>query len=215
MTSPDWSSPRTIAVAAGVVLALGAGVWAWSARSDRTRTVSTLPKELQLETLQAKASGPGGLAEMFRGGFRRDDLTEAQRRELRGNVRQVFRKALKDRMEEYFNAPPDQKDSVLDAQIDQFQEQMERFRQQRREAERRRAEGRNDQERMRQRFRQRSQDERKASSESRNPDDTARMMVYFSAVRSRAAQRGITMPGRGFGGRGGGGAGGSRGGRRP
>ena len=57
-----------------------------------------------------------------------------------------------------------------------------------------------------------SRSERKERSESRNPDQMARRMAYFSALQKRAAERGVQMP-FGRGGRDGGpGRGGPRGG---
>ena len=46
-------------------------------------------------------------------------------------------------------------------------------------------------------FGQRSKQERKVFTESRNPDDMARTMPYFQAMRSRMSERGMQMPGRG------------------
>ena len=53
-----------------------------------------------------------------------------------------------------------------------------------------------------------TQQERKTRAESRNPDQAAQHMAYFSALRARATARGIQMP---FGGGPGGGGGGGRG----
>jgi hypothetical protein len=41
-----------------------------------------------------------------------------------------------------------------------------------------------------------SREERKMHTESRDPDRSARRMAYFTAIRQRAEQRGIQMPGR-------------------
>jgi hypothetical protein len=151
--------------------------------------------------------------------FEREDLSDEQRQQARRNMREVFRSMMGERVGEYLDAPPDDKVAVLDRHIDEWTKRMDDWRKQR---ERRRAEreqqgqdGDSAEEQQRREHWRRgmgSTEQRKARSESRSPDETARRMVYFSAMRQRMQERGIESPmGRGRGG-GGQGRGGSRGG---
>ncbi len=175
-------------VIAGVgIVAVGATVWGLSRRTDQD--APTLPQELSVETLQAQADEPGKLMGTARDTLRREDLTDEQRRQALRNMREVWRSTLTDRMEEYFDASPEEKVAVLDQHIDQLQARMKEWEKRRDESE---EDG--DRERFRNLFGQMSQQQRKARSESINPDRTARALAYFSAVRSRMAERGIKMP---------------------
>ena len=194
-------SPKGIATVAGLALALGAISWAVAGRSASGAPKSTLPRELQVAALKAETADPAKLRETVRGAFERADLTPEQRRELRGNMREVFVGAMTERVDAYFDAPEDQKTAVLDSQIDQFVAQMAEWRKRREGREERLRDG------GREGFSPPSQAERKERSESRNPDQTARNMAYFSAVRARMTERGLQPPGGGRGGPGGGGGG--------
>jgi len=208
MSTPNLTSPKGFAIVVGVVLSLGAIGWAVSARSASARTTSTLPKELQIDALKAQTADPAKVWETAREARQREDLTEEQRRELGRNMREVVRTAMNERVDAYFNAPEDQKVALLDAQIDQFVAMRQEW-----EKERQNRPGANEGEpnrgpRDREGFQMPSQEERKSRSESRNPDQMARQMAYFSAMQQRAKERGIQMPGRGPGGFGPGGFGG-------
>ena len=145
---------------------------------------------------------PNWLSYTMRDMIRREDLTDEQRRELRSNMRDVFRTMMRERMDAWYAAETDaEKTAILDQQIDEFEARRAEWERRRAEAEES-EEGRADRERFRQMFATPSKEERKARSESRNPDQTARMMGYFSAMRKRMEQRGIQPPG-GPGGRGG------------
>lgn len=185
----------------GATCALGAGTWIMVGRGGAAASVGVaIPAEFSKEALQAKmAEGSGGFGAM-REAMEREDLTEEQRRHIADNARSVFRERMEATVNEYFKAQTeDEKNAVLDQQIDQFQDRPQPTEEQRKEWEKRREErraeggGRPEP----------TQQERKERSESRNPDQTARQMAFFSAVRERATQRGITLPQGPGGGRGG------------
>lgn len=176
------------------------------------KSESDLPTEFSVESLRARAGdGQQGRA-AFRDLLRRDDLTDAQRREALRNMRELRRGRMADRVNEYFDAAEEDKNVVLDDHIADFQRRMAERAERRKDEEKPSEE---DREAMRNLFRSQNQAERKADSESRNPDESARSMAYVSAMRTRMNERGIQVRGRGGGGgRGrGGGPGGGRGGR--
>ncbi|MCH7702595.1 MAG: hypothetical protein IID37_13000 [Planctomycetes bacterium] len=214
-------SSRTWALAGIAVLTLGGTVWGLLRFADDDET--NLPAELTVENLKAQVKeDPGKAMETIRQASRREDLTDEQRRKLFGNMREVWQAQMAERVDEYFAAADDEKEALLDRHIDEFQERMKEWSQQRekREQERKEAETKADSndadkdekesgaERMHRRFGSRTQQERKEHSESRDPDSSARMMAYFTAMRARATARGISM----WGGRGGSGGSGGHGG---
>jgi hypothetical protein len=211
MVRPN-NSKVTWLLIGGATCALGAGTWVMVARSGTAVNAGVpVPEEYSKEALKAKmAEGPGGFGVM-REAMEREDLTEEQRRQIGENARSIFRERMEATVNEYFSAETeDEKNAVLDQQIDQFQDRPKITEEQRKEWEKRReerrAEGGARQEP--------TQQERKERSESRNPDQMARQMAFFSAVEHRATERGIKMPGPGPGGPGGFGGPG-RGGRGP
>ena len=169
---------------------------AWSlAGNKEPAKQSTLPSHLSVDALKQNAGNRTGL----RDALRDESLTDEQRRELRRNMRAARRSAMQERMDAYFAAAEQDRQAILDQHIDEFQSRMKQW------ENRSKAEKKEDQERreeFRSQFFGRSKQERKANSESRNPDQTAQRMGYMTAVRGRMAQRGISMPGRGSGGRG-------------
>jgi hypothetical protein len=192
-----WKTP--IALGCIGVIAVAGAVVALNVATGASEKENALPAELTVASL-TKASQDGDRREVFRNIMDRDDLTDEQRREAFRNMRDVGRRQMDARMNEYFNATSqDEKNAVLDAQIDEFAKMREQWQQRR---EQREADGENNRERMQQLFQPPSQQERKARSENRNPDETARRMAYMSAMRSRMTERGISMGG---GPRGGGG----------
>ena len=193
-----------------LTLALGAGVWGLT-MSYADGEPSLLPEELSVASLKTRiAEDP----DQFRRTMReQQDLTDEQRRELRRNMRTVFTSMMTERLDEYFAAAPDEQNEVLDRHIDEMQERMKKWREQREQRQSaeadRRKEGEGDREEWRERMRQRraneTSEQRKTRSESRDPDQTARRMAYFQAVQSRMSERGIESSwGRGGWGRGGG-----------
>lgn len=216
-------SSRTWTLAGVAVLALAGTVWGLLNWTDDGE--SDLPAELTVESLKAQANeDPGRMMATLREASQREDLTEEQRRQAFGNMREVWQEQMTERVDEYFAAADGEKEALLDRHIDEFQERMKDWGQRRDEWEKERKEreakrledgadtdeAKSDEEdahdRTRSRWGSRTQQERKERSESRNPDQMARMMGYFSALRERASARGVTM----WGGRGGYGSGGGR-----
>jgi hypothetical protein len=205
--SGNVSSKRNVVIAATGVTALTAAVCAivFYPRAED----ADLPKELRLASLQKKAAEePVQVRDTVRGAFQRGDLTDEQRRQVRENVRQVFMDEMNKRMDEYFTADASQKNAVLDRHLDEFVKRMNEMRQRR---ERERREG-GDQRAAGDRRgggergfrgprgpngerRRPTQQQRKRWSESRDPDTRARFMAYFTAMRKRAQERGIELPG--------------------
>lgn len=208
-------SSRTWALAGVAVLTLGGTVWGllrWTGDEE-----SDLPVELTVENLKAQIKeDPGQGMETIRQVSRREDLTDEQRREVFGNMREVWQTQMAERVDEYFAAADDEKEALLDRHLDEWQERSKEMSQRREqwERERKEAEAKEEsdedqedwRERMRNRWGSRTQQQRKEHSESRDPDQSARMMAYFTALRSRASARGISMWGgrSGSGGHGGG-----------
>jgi len=207
-------------IAIGGLVGVAAAAWGISAGSRADANAVTVPPEFTVEAMKER------VAERQRPDFgkmretmARDDLSIEQKRQIAENMREVFRSEMQARVDEYYNAPPDEKTAVLDKQIDEFQKMREQFRRRReqdRADEHRPTKEERDQ--MRKIMRPQSKQDRKSRSESRNADEMARTMAYFSAMRARAKERGIEMgrgPGRGGPRQGGpGGRGGSQGGRR-
>ena len=119
-------------------------------------------------------------------------------------MREVWTFALNERVDEYYDAPESKRQAMLDRHIDEFAQRREQRETRRREREDERNNNEAGENRQRPRFASATRQERKLRSESRNPDQTARAMVYFNNLRARAAERGIGMPGRGPGRSGGG-----------
>lgn len=208
----NFASPGKTALTLALVLLPIGGAVAWYRHDPDASKPSLLPKELSVESLKAASDKPEKMMATMRDSFRRDDLTDEQRRELRRNMREVWRSRTTQRVNEYFSASSDEADAVLDRHLDELVSSMQAMRAARQEREKVRKNEPSEAGRRggRGRMGSRSQQDRKESSESRNPDETARAMLYFNNLRARAADRGIQIPGRG-GGRGGGGGGRRRG----
>ena len=202
MSLSQASSRRLWAVVGVGILAVAAVVWAVAGRSGRADEkigASTLPQELSADALKAQSAEPGKMRATMREAMQRDDLTEEQRSELMRNARTVWRSAMQERVNEYFAAAPEDKGEVLDKHLEEFRRRMQEWEQRRKEEERKGEE----RPEFRGMFGAQSRQERKAQSESRDPDDMARGMAYFSALRQRANERGMQLPRGGPGSRGG------------
>ena len=208
------STRRALLIGGAGMLVVIAGVFAVTTLTGDAESASTLPKELSVTALKAEAANPRQAMERVREAFNREDLTDEQRQELRTNMREVWRSAMQERLNEYFAASPEQQVVILDRQIDEMLEGR-----QRREAERANRQGPEGQRANRgqgdnqaqptdgQRRGRGSwsrgdrprptQQERKQRSEARNPDETAQRMAYYTAMRARMQERGIEMRGRG------------------
>src|SRR5262245_8992299 len=119
-TKKPQPSPRNkvIAIAAVVVLVVGAGVWAFVAH-HRSDTGIDIPKEYTLASL--KGAEPRDMGNLFRELRDRNDLTDAQREEIFRNMRELREQRDKARVDEYFATPESQRKEVLDKHIDEMQ----------------------------------------------------------------------------------------------
>jgi hypothetical protein len=162
--------------------------------------------------------------EMMRIRDAEEQLPEDQRRDLREKMGELMRGYMDDRVNEYFTAPKEAKEKILDQHIDEWQKFMEDMR----AAREKRKDDPGERERgdRGREWRPPARDTQQAKErmEGGNPDQQAKMMYYFSQMRARAEARGIEMGGgRGMGFWGGGrgspggpgGRGGTGGGGRP
>lgn len=217
------SGKRELVFATAGVLVPGGGVWGWTAWRGGER--STLPKELSVRSLQAKASDPGAVFEEARKAMEAGNLTEQQRHELWSNVHTAIEARMEQRLDEYFAAgDPSARKALLDRHIDRMQSRMKEWEKRRTEREREggarpdrggapgsgdRREGRPEgfgsgsgpggapPGGPRGEWRPPgppSREQRKMRSESRDPDQSARRMACFTALRQRAKERGIELP---------------------
>jgi len=219
MTMPNFRTPQTWIITGLCAAVLGGSAWAVF-RGPRPKAGGVaIPPELSVDSLKARVEEPEKLRETIRDTMRRDDLTDEQRRQIAENMRTVWQEEMQKRVDEYFAASEEEKNAVLDRQLDEWRERMKEWEQRRKEEEKK--DGEKERADQRQRFAgmfgQQSREQRKERSETRDPDRAARQMAYFMAMRNRAAERGINMPmGPGGGFRGGPGAGpGAASGRSP
>ncbi|MCC7293390.1 MAG: hypothetical protein IT449_15125 [Phycisphaerales bacterium] len=211
-----WRSPKVWVPAVVLIAAGGAGVWALSGQGEKQGVA--LPPELSAENLK-KDGLPD--PEKIRAAMDRKDLTDDQRRQIGQNMRESMMAVMEEHVSEYYAAATDpEREAVLDKHIDELQERMKGWEQRReemrkewekrqaeqaektKEGEKKEGEGEQRQD-PRERFGSRSTEERKTESENRSPDQMARRMAYFGAIRARMEQRGIQMPFGGMGGPGG------------
>lgn len=195
-----------IALAGAGALTIGVGAWAVSAYLGSTGdSTPAVPEDFKKENIVALAKeDPGQVWQKVREASERIDLTEAQKEQIRENAREVFEAEMQARMDEYFQAPPEQKDQILDKHIDEFERRRQEWEKRRQEEE---AQAANDpakaqereqrREQWRERMRNMSQAERKERSESRDPNQRAQRMAYFTAMRARMEARGMQPPERG------------------
>ena len=193
------------------LLGLVACGWAFFGNGEREEAVPGLPHALTVEGIAEAGADPGTTRAAMRKMMEDDTLTDEQRRSAQRNLRSVWRGRMKERVDEYFAVAEDAKEEMLDKHIDELQARMQEWRQQSEDDDRREEEREKLRERMLEMRQSRSQEERKADSESRNPDDSARAMEYFSSMRQLMDDRGLELPGRSGGGSGRGGGGSGRG----
>jgi hypothetical protein len=207
MSGSGKPSSKVIVISTVVVLALAAGVWgvvSWRGGSDS----DALPEDLTVASLDAQFDDPAKMMKTMEEVLDRDDLTDEQRRKVRDNMRDVWQARMDKNVNEWFNAPPDQKKAVMDRHIDQFQAAMEvwqkngeRLRKKwEAHRERRKAEGKDVEDDDNPHgppgwgSRMQSKQGRQTMTQSRDPDRSARMSMYFGAVMARMNERGIEMP---------------------
>lgn len=211
MTKKTGLSARGAAVVAlGVVFAAVGGYLAFGAvfgrgverdltSGDAERVVSALSRidsdtlsegasaRLRDEALSALKSAP--LEDVFNR-LRSSDLSEEERARLEDNLRELMMAEMNKRIDEYEQAPDDQKDAILDRHLDEmvkFREEMEAYREKYKDDPDYQAY------RAKQRERQASpsKEERKKRMEGMNPDRMAQMMRYWPKMMARAKERGV------------------------
>ncbi len=193
-TSSTWVWMSCIAGA----LVLGASTWALWGGSVHAKDPNALPDEYSVASLKSDLETPGKMMETMRAAAERGDLTDEQLQKLRRNMRDVWQQTMRERMDEYFSASEDDKQAIMDRQIDEWQKHMDAWEKERAESEKR---GEDREESMRKLFGgSESKQERKEQSEARNPDQMAKTMTYFMAVQKRMSERGMKMPWGGPGG---------------
>lgn len=210
----DAQSNKKPWIIAGITLALlGGGGFAAAAfltgEPEETPIAIEFPKDATMEERVA-------VIDKFRDQMRREDLTDEERRKLGESMRATWEAEMQKRVDEYFNADPAERDAILDKHIDEMEEFRKHMDDRRaKEEEEAKEEGKSEEEveeerekereKWRDRMRSRSRDERKADSETRDPNQMAQRMAYFSAMRKQMEKRGVKMPfgpgGRGPGGR--------------
>lgn len=194
-------------------LVVGAAVWGVTRSGREDADGVPVPATYSVDALKARRLDAGASFRDLRQVMGDDELTDDQKRQVGKNLRQVRQASVRERMDEYYNADATEQTAILDRHIDAMQEWLKGVEQRREEREKSGDDEMSDEERrlLRTMLRPQSKQERKDRSESRSPDDTARVMVYFTAIRTRAQERGIQMSrGPGGGGRGGPGGGGGR-----
>ena len=132
--------------------------------------------------------------------MRSGDLTDEERQQLRRVRHEVGMARMNERVDEYFNAPEEEREKILDRHIDEFAALREQWRAER---ERREKEGQDDRERVRRERPRRDRQNEKERMESSDPDRQKRMMSYWGKMRARMQARGIEMRGGPHGMRGG------------
>lgn len=198
-----------------VLVVLAGGSWglaSYFSKPQEEQFAIAIPKDGTMEERMKSM-------EDFRNQMRREDLTDEQRRKLGESMRRFWEGEMQTRVNEYFEADPEERDRILDKHIDEMEEWRKAMEDRRRqEEEKAKAEGKTEEEEekdrekereeWRKRMGSRSREERKADSETRNPNEMAQRMAYFSAMRKQMEKRGIQPPGGPGGGPGGRGPGG-------
>jgi hypothetical protein len=108
------------------------------------------------------------------------NLSEENRQKLRENVRPLFRRAMADRVDKYFELPPEEQTSFLDGMIDRM-ETMHQGRPDRPAGERHRRPG----------F---TPDRMKNMLENTPPESRAKFVEFMEAARKRRRERGLGDP---------------------
>jgi uncharacterized membrane protein len=160
-----------------------------------------LDDEAKKEYFDQVREASGGRGFGFRG--RGADLTDEERERLRQNVRPLAMKAMEDRMSAYFELPAEEQTAYLDDIIDRMQAGRE-AREERRKERAEAAETAPDAETAtagntprRDHHRRGFTPERmKTRIETSEPEQRARHVEFFKALRNRAEERGVDFHGR-------------------
>lgn len=220
------NSPKSFALIGVILAALGGGAWgvAHYSNSAPADTGPAIPDEYSVAKIKAAMKDdPKTRGDKMREFMERKDLTDEQREKIGDNLRQAFEEEMDNRVNEYFAAKPEDRDAILDKQIDEMEQRRKDFeaRREQEEKDAKKADDEKERDKRREEWRKReaskSQTQRKSDFESRDPDKRAQRASYFRAVQARMAARGIQGGrfgpwGGGRGPGGGGGGGGRRGG---
>ncbi|HRX84039.1 MAG TPA: hypothetical protein P5572_03365 [Phycisphaerae bacterium] len=196
-------------IAAAALIGLGGGAYLLFGRStgpesdlasgDAARVVSGLTQmdktaladadhdQMRRDAMAALKKAP--LADVL-DRMRSADLSEEERHRLQANMQQLIREDMERKVNDYYAAPEEERQAVLDAHIDEMQKFMEEMRA----------------------YREKHKDdpdfkegggaggwtppttqERKERMESHNPDQIVRMFRYWGAMQQRAQERGISF----------------------
>ena len=216
------ASPKTFGIVGVVLAGLAGGAWGVVHFSGREpiETGPAIPDEYSVEKMRAALKEqPGPQWDKVREFWERQDLSDEQREKIWENWRQVQDEQEDAKMNEYFSATPEEREKILDREIDEREARRKEMEAQWAKDEAVRESRREEDEKTREKRREewakrmggQTQAERKTRSESRDPDKRAQRNAFRDAMHSRMAARGIEPPrggrwgGRGPGGPGGGG----------
>jgi hypothetical protein len=134
--------------------------------------------------------------EEMMGMWQDEGLTDEQRSRMAANMQIVFMNYMGQVAEEFYSAPPEKKDEILDRQIDEwmeFRDRMEEYRQAHEDDPEYQAR----RERERERWRNPSKEDRKSQMLNQDPDRQMKMWNMFGQMARRAQERGLDFgPGR-------------------
>lgn len=134
----------------------------------------------------------------FRRGFRGEDLSEQQRRQLFENMAEVGRQRMRERLDAFFELSQDQRDEYIDRMLDQWQSRSAgspgdggASRPDDSAEQQEQAAGDDGPRR-----RGPTPERMKRMLENTDPEDRARMGEFMKAMRKRMDERGMSPPGR-------------------
>jgi hypothetical protein len=130
--------------------------------------------------------------------LRSDKLTEEERARLQGNLQELMRESMSRNVNEFYDAPEEEKIAVMDRHIDEmvaFQEKMRAYWEKHKDD----PEFKNEGDGAHRTWRQPSKEARKRHMEGTNPDSMIRMGGYWMKMQQRATERGVKMWGHGGG----------------
>lgn len=181
--------PMRVILAIAAVLLVGGGVWAFSSSSNSTSNPSSPA------VLAAADDNPGKVFDKMRELQHRTDLTDDQRRQQMGALRDQMDAQIDIRVNAYFTATtPEEKNRLLDKSIDDMEKRRQEFENERRREDANTASSRPSREERRRQWMNSTPQERKTRSESRSADNEARRRAYRAAMEGRMKERGIKPP---------------------
>jgi len=193
----DLTSGKVDQMSAALVRAKSEDLRGAEASELRRQTIETM-KNMSVDDIMAM--------------LRSDKLSDEDRRRLMENLRTLWMQHMAEMADEYFVASAENKVKLLDKQIDDFTEFMQKMRDYR-EKHKDDPEFQQQESRDRERWGRRDTADAKQQMVETSPDQQAKMFYVFGEMRKRAQERGIEM-GWGGGPRGGRGGPGGPGARR-